>query len=532
MADIKIKQKSDTKIKKFDKAKIYTQKLKSNIVNIKEKTDNIKNDEENSINDYGTNQISDKTHKIIRTGTNKFNKYGQKSLNTSKQNIEKASQKIKKKITERNIKKTTKTLKGKTKKVIKNTPKTVKKTFKSTTKLTKKTVKGLKKAYQVTKATAKVAVKTIKLGIKATITAIKGILLATKALIAFLAAGGWVVVVIIIVICLIAMLVGSVYGVFFSSEDTGSTITVNGSQQVVTMQNIISDLNTEYINKITQIQKDNPYDEYDITGSRAEWKDILAVYVAKYSNGNNEVEMMTLDDDKVNTLKTIFWEMNEISYTKEEETHTETIIHITSTEYKTVTYTRLHITINSKSANEMADKYNFNQKQRKQLAELQKEEYASLWSAVIYGSSTGSNDIVEVAKRQIGNVGGQPYWSWYGFSSRVEWCACFVSWCANECGYIEAGIIPKFASCDSEGVAWFKTCGLWKDRNYIPKAGDIIFFDWSDSNDGKADHVGIVEKSENGKVYTIEGNTSGDVCKQNQYDIGSSVILGYGTPQY
>ena len=64
------------------------------------------------------------------------------------------------------------------------------------------------------------------------------------------------------------------------------------------------------------------------------------------------------------------------------------------------------------------------------------------------------------------------------------------------------------------------------------KDGDIIFFDWADSNDGKADHVGIVERIENGKVYTIEGNTTGDVCKQNEYDLNSSVILGYGTPMY
>ena len=62
--------------------------------------------------------------------------------------------------------------------------------------------------------------------------------------------------------------------------------------------------------------------------------------------------------------------------------------------------------------------------------------------------------------------------------------------------------------------------------------GDIIFFDWADSNDGSADHVGIVDRVENSKIYTIEGNTSGDMCKQNIYDVGSSVILGYGTPNY
>lgn len=65
---------------------------------------------------------------------------------------------------------------------------------------------------------------------------------------------------------------------------------------------------------------------------------------------------------------------------------------------------------------------------------------------------------------------GQPYWSWYGYESRVEWCACFVSWCAEQCGYISAGIIPKFASCQAEGVAWFKTCGLWQNGDYSPKA--------------------------------------------------------------
>ena len=183
----------------------------------------------------------------------------------------------------------------------------------------------------------------------------------------------------------------------------------------------------------------------------------------------------------------------------------------------------------------MADKYRFNKEQKKQLAELINDKYSNMWTSVIYGSSVGSNDIVAVATTQIGNVGGQPYWSWYGFNSRVEWCACFVSWCANQCKYIEAGVIPKFAACQNEGVDWFKTCGLWKDRGFTPKAGDIIFFDWADKNtgtrNGQADHVGIVEKVENGKVYTIEGNSNDSCCRRN-YDINSLDILGYGTPAY
>ena len=143
-------------------------------------------------------------------------------------------------------------------------------------------------------------------------------------------------------------------------------------------------------------------------------------------------------------------------------------------------------------------------------------------------TSGGNQAIVEVALTQLGNEGGQPYWSWYGFGGRVEWCACFASWCADQCGYLESGIIPKFSLC-SDGVNWFKGKGQWQDKNYEPQAGDLIFFDWG--SDGSIDHVGIVEKCENGTVYTVEGN-SGDACKQQSYPVGSGSIYGYGCPNY
>lgn len=142
--------------------------------------------------------------------------------------------------------------------------------------------------------------------------------------------------------------------------------------------------------------------------------------------------------------------------------------------------------------------------------------------------------IVEVAASQIGNVGGEPYWSWYGFTEHVEWCACFVSWCANQCGYIDAGIIPKFSGCEW-GVSWFKQQGAWANNSITPTPGMIIFFDWEDKEggglDGKADHVGIVEKAENGRVYTIEGNTA-DSCRERSYPVGNYQIMGYGVPQF
>ena len=142
----------------------------------------------------------------------------------------------------------------------------------------------------------------------------------------------------------------------------------------------------------------------------------------------------------------------------------------------------------------------------------------------LFAGLFGNNQMVSVAMAQLGNEGGQKFWSWYGFSSRVEWCACFVSWCADQCGLITSGAVPKFASCPM-GVNWFKSNGKWQENSYSPSVGTIIFFDWD--GDGVSDHVGIVEKCENGRVYTVEGN-SNDMVQQSIYTVGSNLILGYG----
>ena len=139
----------------------------------------------------------------------------------------------------------------------------------------------------------------------------------------------------------------------------------------------------------------------------------------------------------------------------------------------------------------------------------------------------GNQAIVHAALTQEGN-GGAAYWSWYGFESRVEWCACFVSWCANECGYLDSGAIPKFSLC-SDGAQWFVSMGQFQDGSYVPAAGDIIFFDWK--NDGRIDHVGIVEDVRDGAVHTIEGNSKDKVARRS-YPIGDPRIHGYGVPAY
>ena len=140
----------------------------------------------------------------------------------------------------------------------------------------------------------------------------------------------------------------------------------------------------------------------------------------------------------------------------------------------------------------------------------------------VNGTRPGNPQLVEIAKRQVGNVGGAPYWSWYGFDSRVAWCACFVSWCYGQAGLSE----PRFAACQSQGVPWFTSHGQWGARGYENIApGDAIFFDWD--LDGSADHVGLVIGTDGNRVYTIEGN-SGDACKIKSYPLDYACIKGYG----
>lgn len=427
-----------------------------------------------------------------------------------------------------------------TRQATKGTVKTAERTSKTAIKTAEHTAKTAQKTAQATarvtaqaaRTTAKTAATATKASAKAVSTSVKAIIASVKALVAAIAAGGWIAILAIVVICLIGLIAGSCFGIFFSGEDSGTG---------QTMPTVVREINQEYESKLDEIKTANVHDALEMSGSRAVWPDVLAVYAVKTTTDpDNPQEVATMDDNKKALLKEIFWAMNEVSSRTETGTTTQTVEtddgagNIIENEVE-VTTTTLYITVTHKTADEMADAYNFTADQRAQLAELLAEENRSMWSSVLYGIGLGDGEIVVVALSQIGNVGGQPYWSWYGFDSRVEWCACFVSWCANECGYLDAGVIPKTAGCIS-GSNWFKDRGLWQDKDYEPRPGDIIYFDWdnkgsSGPQDGLPDHVGIVEKVENGIVYTVEGN-SGDSCRENRYSIGHYEIYGYGTPAY
>ena len=349
---------------------------------------------------------------------------------------------------------------------------------------------------QRTHAAASTARTTARKAADAASRAVREIIAGAKSVTAALTAGSSIAITIIVVLCLVGLLVCSGFGIFFSAESS------NNDQD---LQTVVREINEEYAQRLDREKAGYSYTTVEISGSRAPWPEVLAVY-AVHTTATTDVMMM--DDTRALSLRDIFWQMHQITSALGADGH-------------------LTVTISHKTTDEMAELLRFTPPQRSQLTELLSEENQSLWNAAIYGTD-GNTDMVAVALSQIGNVGGEPYWSWYGFESHVQWCACFVSWCANECGYLDAGTLPRFSSC-SDGVQWFQERGLWQTGGYLPQPGDIIFFDWlDDGQDGKPDHVGIVEWAGEGIVYTIEGN-SGDTCKSKSYSIDHSEILGYGT---
>ena len=580
-------------IKSIDKAAVASERMKEAYIRTRDKADHSLYAEESSPGEYASDRLSSGVDSVTHEVIHQFDKQGRKGIKTTKENISKVKENIQKrkaaaeqpkkqaekqaarktrqaadKISEpvrtlrqergavktldrgkksiktvdrgrKTIKQASSTAKG-TVKTASKSIKTAEKTAKASIKTTQQAAKAAQRTAQATaraaraaahaaRAAARAAVVAAKVAAKATIAAVKAIIAATKALIAAIAAGGWIAVLVIVIICLIGLLIGSCFGIFFSGEDSGSGYTV---------QNVVQEINDDYQQQIDTTKANLSHDVLEMSGSRAVWPEVLAVYAVKTTTDpDNPQEVATIDDSKKAILTDIFWEMNQIS--SRTETRTETVItetddgngNIVETE-TTVTQTYLYITVSHKTAEEMAAQYGFDEEQKEQLAELLDEENRSLWSAVLYGIYTEDGAIVSVALSQVGNVGGEPYWSWYGFSSRVEWCACFVSWCANECGYIDTGVIPKYAGCVN-GVQWFKDRGQWMDGSAEPAPGMIIFFDWNDENgqDGLSDHTGIVEKVENGRVYTIEGN-SGDSVRQNSYPVGHYEVLGYGCPDF
>ena len=542
MADLKTRKAVKGTVKTIDRAAVAAERLKSAAVRTKDAAERNAAPAETSSQEYGAQKLERTAQNTASELGFQFRKRGRRGLSDARRNTDKAraqmqkcrdvlrENKSKKAVQAVHTPKSAKAVSGDIRHVQRTCCISVKPTpvGSGTSQAVQSTAKAAPKAAQVVKTAARVAAQTAQSAVKVLASAAKAAISGTKAVIAAIAAGGWVAVAIILVLCVIGLIAGSCFGIFFSGEDSGTE---------QTMRQVVQEINADYQLQIDATRVSSTYDELEMSGSRAVWPEVLAVYAVKTTTDPNDPqEVATVDDAKKAILKDIFWQMNEISSRTERKTEaviTETddghgnIVETTTT----VTRTYLYITGSHRTAEEMADHFNFNADQRQQLSELLAEENRSIWSAVLYGIYSGDDAIVTVALSQVGNIGGEPYWSWYGFESHVEWCACFVSWCAAQCGYIDTGVCPKFSGCGN-GVQWFQDRGQWLDGSTEPVAGMIIFFDWdnqggSSPRDGEADHVGIVQKVENGIIYTVEGN-SGNLCRVNRYSVGQYEIMGYG----
>ncbi|WP_337780044.1 CHAP domain-containing protein [Vescimonas sp.] len=542
MADLKTRRTVKGTVKTIDRAAVAAERLKSATVRTKDAAERNAAPAETSSQEYGAQKLERTAQGTVSELGFQFRKRGRRGFSDARRNADKAKtqmQKCRDVLRENKPKKAVqaphtprpaKTVQASARPVQRTGRIVVKPPSVGTeaAQAAKAAAKTAPKAAQTVKAAARAAAQTVQSAAKTAVSAAKAAIAGTKAVIAAITAGGWAAVAIILVLCVVGLIASSCFGIFFSGEDSGTG---------QTMRQAVKEINADYQSQIDAARADSTYDELEMSGSRAVWPEVLAVYAVKTTTDPDDPqEVATVDDSKKAILKDIFWQMNDLSShteSKAEDVITETddghgnIVETVTT----VTRTYLYITVSHKTAEEMAEQFNFTADQRQQLSELLAEENRKLWSSVLYGIYSGDDAIVTVALSQVGNIGGEPYWSWYGFGSRVEWCACFVSWCANECGYIDTGVCPKFAGCGN-GVQWFQERGQWLYGSTEPAPGMVIFFDWdnkggSGPQDGEADHVGIVQKVGDGIIYTVEGN-SGNLCRVNRYPVGHYEILGYG----
>ena len=579
MADIKTRETVKGTIKTLDKAAIAGQKMKQAYIATKDKAEHSVNTNENTAEEYAADKTEAGIDEIAHKGAYSFDKAGRKGVQETKQNIQSAKegiQRFKQQRAEKamNAQKTQgrpttvgssseqtqtssvirtlekpekmvkqsatsagkKNIKLAGKEATKTTQRSVKtaehtakasiKTSQQTAKAAQKTaqakVKASQKAAQAAKKAAKATADTVKATAKATVAAVKAIIAGTKVLVAAIAAGGWIAVLIIMIV----VLFGAAVAMFGGGSDSNSYTPV--SAEVEAYEPIIQKYAKEYgIPEYVELIKAVMMQE---SGGRGldPMQAAEGSFNTKYPHEPNGIKDPEYSIQcGVQELKAALTsaevespiDMEHIKLALQGYNFGNGYISWAKTKYGGYSYAN-------------AVEFSTMQASRLGWSSYGDTQYlAHVLRYYPYGrafTAGGNQAIVEVALTQLGNQGGQPYWSWYGFNSRVEWCACFVSWCADQCGYIESGLVPKFAGC-VDGANWFKSNGKWQDRTYEPKVGDIIFFDWE--GDGTTDHVGIVEKCENGTVYTVEGN-SGDACKQRQYAVGSSNIYGYGIPAY
>ncbi len=487
MAKSDIKTVAKKNIKTLETIGIITEKVKDAGVKTKDDIGKAINNDSDTPEQYAAQRFQDTTHSVATDATYYFNKKGKKSVIETKKNIEnaqitledikarRAERKAKAKSTEQRNQTVIKTAETETKKqaekAVKNAPKTAsndirmgnssapknkgriiktvndtfskskgiktvnvpKNTIATNRLAVSKNADRARKAAQYMRETAKEAAKLAKNAFKVLMKAIKGAIKTAQSLVSAIIAGGWIAVIVIIVLCLVGAVAASFYGIFFSTETSESGMNIS---------TVIQEINADYDNRINELKASGSYDSVEINGSKANWKDVLSIYAVKVTTApDNPMEIATVDDNKKSILSNIFWDMNSID--SRTETRSETKETVTTDEYGNeiittdeITTKVLNISISSKTADEMAQAYSFDDKQKSYLAELMNDSNDKLWASIIFstgnsnvdidiGSLDFGDEVVNETQKKIVTVA--TYSSSYGISAKSGYCQAWVA---------------------------------------------------------------------------------------------------------
>ncbi len=407
MPDIKTRDVVKGTVKAIDKSAVAAERMKDAYIRTKDKAEQGLYSVDNSPNEYAADHITGSAESAAREAVHQFDKQGRRGIRTTKENISKAKEHFRQKKAENGLRRSADTAK-KSIRTLERNGKNIKQTAKSTGKITIKSAKGSVKTAQKTiktaEQTAKTAIKTTqqaakvaqktaqataraaraaahaaRAAAKGAVSAVRGMLAAARGLVAAIAAGGWIAVAVILVICMAAFLVGSCFGIFFGSPDS----------EAQSIRQVVAGLDADYMGQLERIKANISHDVLEMSGSRAGWQEVLAVYAVRVAaNPHEPQQVATMDEGKKAILTDIFWQMNGIS--SRTESRTEEIIIETDDGHgnivetvTTVTRTYLYITVTGKSADVMADQYGFTEKQREQLAELLDGAYNAYWETLI-----------------------------------------------------------------------------------------------------------------------------------------------------
>ena len=365
MKDIKVKEKFKTGIKTIDKSVVWTSNVKDTVSDIRERS-NMINDEKTSNVEYADNKIE----MIANKSRNATVRGSKKVITKTKDRMIKN---YKNKQVDKIKKGTGKKIKNKAIKQVKDTPKNVERARKVA-------IRTKQAAQKTAKATA-VAVKKIT---KAIVASAKALIAGAKSLIALLGTGGVIALIVVILICLIGLLCSSIFGIFFSNNNSR------------TMNSVITQINNEIYQKAEKEQMLTPNSEIVIDNTVTNWREVIAVYSVKYANDKENADIiMYINEKNIKNIRTVFNDFNKVSISKSSSngyliTNDGSFIQSPNTQTETEDgKTIIHVIIQSKNLDDVMNQYSFTDEQKKNTKELLSDKYSDLWTQLLYGSNFG-----------------------------------------------------------------------------------------------------------------------------------------------